>query len=240
VQLSAPDYVAILLAVVAGATVQGSIGFGVNLVAVPIVALVKPDALPTMLIALALPLTIVMVVREHRHIDRPGLGWTLVGRAPGTAIGVWIVTVVSADALAVLIGATVLLAVVLSVASPPIPVNRETTLAGGVASGLFGTATAIGGPPLALVYQHEPGPVLRSTLAASFMAGILFSLAGLAIGGQVAGWQLVAALALVPGLALGIWLSGPVARHVDARLLRPLVLAFSAITGAAAFVRGLA
>ena len=236
--LSGLDYLVITLAVVLGATVQGSIGFGLNLVAVPVVALVEPDALPTMLIALALPLTIVMVLREHRHIDRVGLAWTLVGRAPGTALGVWIVTVVSAESLAVIIGATVLLAAVTSVVSPPIPVNRDTALGAGFASGLFGTATSIGGPPLALVYQHHKGAVLRSTLASAFMAGIAFSLAGLAIGGQVAGWQLLAALALVPGLAVGLWLSAPVARVVDVRWLRPAVLVFAALTGVLAILRG--
>jgi len=238
VHVSLLELAVLLLAVLAGATVQGSIGFGVNLVAVPVVALVEPSALPTTLVALALPLTIVMVLREHRHIDRPGLGWGLLGRAPGTIVGVWIVVVVSTDMLAVIIGATVLLAVAASIMSPPIPVTPGTALTAGFASGLFGTATSIGGPPLALVYQHHDGPVLRSTLAAAFMVGIAFSLTGLGVGGQVEGWQLLLALALVPGLFVGLWLSGPLARFVDVSLLRPAVLAFSAVTGALAIVRG--
>ena len=50
----------------------------------------------------------------------------------------------------------VLLCVALSVISwrpQPTPPSLVTA---GVASGSFGTATSIGGPPLAVLYQHHP------------------------------------------------------------------------------------
>jgi uncharacterized membrane protein YfcA len=211
-----------------------------NLVAVPVVALVKPEALPATLVLMGLPLGLAMALREHHAIDRTGLGWTIVGRLPGTAAGVRIVTVLSSDSLSVLVGVFVILAVVMSVVSPPIPVTRETTLVAGVASGLMGTAAAIGGPPLALVYQRHQGPTLRATLAGAFTIGTIISAAALTIGGEITGRDVVFTASLLPGLALGLLASRRVAGSVDARWLRPAVLTFAALAGAVAVARGLA
>jgi uncharacterized protein len=103
----------------------------------------------------------------------------------------------------------------------------------------MGTATSIGGPPLALLYQHHEGPVLRSTLAVVFGIGTLISIAGLAVGGEVHGWQVLLALALVPGIGVGLVAGRFLARRLDARWLRPAVLAVAAIAAVLAIVNGL-
>ena len=52
---------------------------------------------------------------------------------------------------------------------PSFEVNKRTRLAGGVSSGVVSTVAALGGTPLALVYQDRSGAELRSTLAISFV-----------------------------------------------------------------------
>jgi hypothetical protein len=47
-------------------------------------------------------------------------------------------------------------------------VNPTKATVTGVVTGLMGTAAAIEGPPLARLYQYDPPPVLRSTLATQF------------------------------------------------------------------------
>src|ERR671938_340726 len=68
------------IATFVGASIQGSIGFGMNLVTVPVLALVLPDALPATVVLLGIPISIAMVAHEHRAIDRRGLVWILAGR----------------------------------------------------------------------------------------------------------------------------------------------------------------
>jgi uncharacterized protein len=104
-------------------------------------------------------------------------------------------------------------------------------------SGAAGTATSIGGPPVALVLQHRPGPVVRATLGAYFAAGALMSLAGLALAGEVSRRPLVLAAALLPGLAIGFALAQPLRRRVDAGRLRPAILAVCAVSAAVLIVR---
>ena len=86
--VSATEFAVLALVAAAGGAVQGSIGFGQNLVLVPVVALVVPEAVPGALVTLGIPLTLIMAVREWHGIDRSGLGWIVLGRVPGTVVGV--------------------------------------------------------------------------------------------------------------------------------------------------------
>lgn len=240
IHLSALEFGLVALAVGVGALVQGSIGFGSNLVAVPVLALANPDALPATLTLVVIPLVIVMAVREHHAVDRAGVTWITIGRVPGTALGAWVVAVVSGATLSVLLGGGVLVAVGLTAFSGPVPVNRLSTTTAGFASGVMGTATSIGGPPMALLYQHHEGAVLRSTLAVAFAFGTALSIAGLLVGGVIHLWHVALAAALLPALLMGLALSRFVVGRVEGGLLRPSVLAFAAATAVLAIVRGIA
>jgi uncharacterized protein len=240
IHLSAPEYALVLATVSVGAAVQGSVGFGANLLAVPVVALVEPDALPATLTIWVLPLAIAMAVRERRGIDRPGALSLVAWRVPGTLVGALTVAAVSVDTISALAGGAVLLAVAVTAGGVAVPVNRATTAAAGLASGAMGTATSIGGPPLALLYQRREGPVMRSTLAVTFGAGLLISLAGQAAVGAVAGWHVLLALSLLPGTVAGLLVARVLAHRLDGVWLRPTVLTLAGVTGLVALIRGLA
>jgi len=239
VHVSATEFILLALVAATGGAVQGSIGFGQNLVLVPIVALIVPEAVPGALVALGVPLTVIMAAREWHGVDWPGLGWIVLGRVPGTVVGVLIVALVSGDLLSTLAGSAVLAVVLLSVLAGHVPVNRETATSAGAAAGVLGTTAAIDGPPLALLYQRHPGPTIRATLACAFLIGAVMSFIALASAGQVHGWQLLLALALAPALLIGLACSTLVTRVVGERSLRPAVLTLVTIAGIAAILRGL-
>lgn len=232
--------VALEAAVLAGALIQGSIGFGSALVIVPALGLVRPAAVPVAMLLLAVPMTSWMAFAERRSIDWPGYGWILLGRIPGTAAGVWILATVPLASFEAVVGALVLAAVAISVVGPGFAMRGRTRTIAGFAAGTFGTAVGIGGPPLALVYQGRPGPELRSTLAVSFVTGLGVSLAALAVAGRVERWHLILALELLPALAVGLVAARAAARLLDERWLRPAVLTYAAVAGAIAVLRGLA
>lgn len=230
----------ILVAVAVGAIVQGSIGFGFSLVAAPALVLVEPQAVPVALLILALPMTAFMAARERAHIDVRGFVSITGGRLIGTVAGIWVILAVSADWVSVLLGGLILAAVALSAGGLGIEPTGTTTLGAGIVSGVMSTTAAVGGPALAVVYQARPGPELRSTLALSYLVGIMMSLAALLLAGKVEAWHARLALELLPGLLLGLWVSGRVARYLDRRWLRPAVLVFAAGAGSLIVVRGLA
>ena len=232
------DILLALVAVFAGAIIQGSIGFGFSLTAVPTLALVRPEAVPVTILCLAIPMTGFMALNERRQINLPAFAWITGGRIPGTVIGAALLVIVPDDSLARFLGIFIITAVLASFIGPSFSPTRGTQLSGGVASGIMSTAAALGGPPLALVNQRSSGPKLRSTLALSFLVGILMSLTVLIVTNHVAVWHLFLALKLLPALILGLLTSHWIASLLDERWLRPAVLGFAAISGLFVLVLG--
>jgi uncharacterized membrane protein YfcA len=219
------------VAVAAGAVIQGSIGFGYALLAVPAMVLLLPWAVPVTPLFLALPMTLLMSAREWRSIDLGGFALITAGRLLGTVAGVVLLVLAPKGYLSMLTGLLILTAALGSFLKPTFEVNKRTRLAGGVASGVVGTVAALGGTPLALVYQDRSGAELRSTLAISFVVGIAMSLVGLGLAGQVEGRHVLLALQLLPCMLVGLWVSRWVVGRLDERWLRPAVLAFAAAAG---------
>lgn len=229
----------VALAVAVGGLVQGSIGFGFALVAVPALAVADPGALPVAALVVAVPMTVAMAVRERHHVDLHGVGWILAGRLVGTSAGIWILSSVTSGRLQTVVGAMILAAAGVSAVGVNVRPTRAVNVVAGVFSGVMGTTSAIGGPALAVVYQRRSGPELRSTLAVSFVLGLAISLTALALAGRVHRHDVMLGLALVPALAVGLLLSGQLVRRLDARWLRPVVLAFAGAAGLVLIVRGL-
>lgn len=215
--------VATLLAAVA-ACVQGTVGFGLALTSAPLLALLDPAFVPGPLLVASLPLALAALAREHRHTDVRGVVTAFAGRVPGTAIGALAVAVLPVLLLRVSIGLLVLVGVAVSLWAPRFEPTRRVLLGAGVISGVTGTIAAIGGPPIALVYQHATGPRLRATLALYFALGTVLSVAALWLTGSFGHHEAVLSATLLPGTAVGFLVSGPVLRIVDAGRLRPLVL----------------
>jgi len=237
VQVGIGAFVVAATAVSVGSVVQGAVGFGLNLLAAPFVALVIPEALPATLVLVAFPLAVSTVAREHHAVEWRALRWMLLGAVPGTLIGLAIVGQVDSSQLAVVVGTVTLTGVVLSVVSPPIRVAPGSSLAAGFLSNVFGTASSVGGPPVALLFQHRHGPVARSTLGGFFATSAVMSLVGYVATGTITGDQALFAVTLAPFMVGGLWASRHLHPFVDSGWLRPTVLVLSAIAGTAAILR---
>lgn len=220
--------VAIAVTLVVGAAVQGLVGLGLGLVSAPVVTLLDPALMPQLLIWLAATLPLLTLTRERADIDWRGLAWVLPARIPGTAVGVALLAVFSTRALGIGVGVMVLAAVLLTVRAVRLPVNRISLVVAGLVSGITGTATSIGGPPVALLLQHRPPRQVRTTLAVFFVAGASLSLAGFALAGELRLEVALLALVLSPCLVVGTLLAIRLRGRLHERALRPAVLAVCA------------
>lgn len=223
----------IALALFVGTAVQGLVGLGLGLVGAPIATLVAPELMPGLLLSTAVLLPLLQLATHREEIDWRGLAWALPARIPGTVIGVWLVAVFTERQLSVAVGLMVLVAVLLTWHTVTVSITPATLVGAGVVSGITSTATSIGGPPIAILYQHRSPVQVRSTLAVYFVLGAVFSLAGLAVSGQLAVREVVLAGVFVPVLLAGLWLSrriGPRVSPVRVRTSMLVVCAASALT----------
>ena len=121
----------------------------------------------------------------------------------GTLAGAYFVTRLDHDAMAVVLGSLVLLAVLISVIGWHVRPTTSTLVGAGMMSGVMGTLTSVGGPPMALVYQREEAAKLRSTLAGFFVFGASLALLVLTVSGEVGRRQIIDGVILLPGLFVG-------------------------------------
>jgi uncharacterized membrane protein YfcA len=217
----------IAVVVLLAAVVQASIGFGMGMLAAPVVALIEPSLVPATLLLLALVVTSLTVLTERRHVDLGGTGWAIAGRVPGSIAGAVLVAVLPERGLALMLAAVVLMGVVFATLGWAPRPARPTLLLAGATSGLLGTATSIGGPPMALVWQGKSGPGLRGSMNSFGLVGGFLSIGALLASGAIGHETVQVAALLLPMPVLGFWASRYLNQVLDARRLRRTAIAVS-------------
>lgn len=216
---------------------QGSVGIGLSLIAAPVLMLIDRALVPGPLLTSSIVLGVLMAIRDRDAIDTHHLRWALAGRVAGTVPAAWLLAVISARSFDLFFSFLVILGVVLSVLHPKVrPSPRLAVCAGGL-SGLMGTISGVGGPPLALIYQHSPPAELRGTLSAFFIVGCSVSIAALAAAGLYGRNEFTLSLALIPGIVIGFALSRFTVGLLGRGATRPVVLVLSLVASGVVLAR---
>jgi uncharacterized membrane protein YfcA len=224
-----------------GAFVQAVVGLGLGLLTAPVAALLAPSLVPALPLWLALLISGLMLAGERAHVDWRAIGWSLPARVPGTVLGAWLVASFTESQIGVALAVMVLVAVALSsVRRLVVPLTPASLAVAGFVAGASGTATSIGGPPIALLFQRERPEVVRATLSVFFFVGVLLSLAGLAVSGSItsASWQV--ALVLAPGVLAGMLVGRSVRYRIHRDAFRAGVLLVCTASAVTLLVRSLA
>lgn len=99
------------LIMAAGAIIHCSVGFGLALIAVPLLLMVRPEAVPGPVVFTVFVLSILISRSRLRFIDFSGLKFALIGRFPGAFAGAFAISVLPIKYLSVILGTLVLIAV---------------------------------------------------------------------------------------------------------------------------------
>lgn len=215
--------------VLLGSFLQASIGFGLGMLAGPVMALIEPSLVPAGVMLLATGVTLSIVLLDRSELDLRGTGWALLGRVPGVIAGAALVAVLPTRILNLVLAGVVLLGVFVSIRGFAPEPTRLAVVTAGAASGLMGTATSIGGPPMAMVWQSKAGAALRGTMGAFFLVGSIMSLAALAAAGQVTSEIVSHTALLLPVTAIGVLLSRFFARKLDVKRTKAIVTVVSVV-----------
>lgn len=219
-----------LVMVTFGATLQATTGFGLGLVSAPVLVLLDPTLVPGVALALAVPLAVVMVIRERTDLDLALVRWAVIGRVPGAVAGTWIVVTLGSRELSLVFAASLLVAVGLSLAGLSVTRTSTTLFGAGLLAGMMGTATSVGGPFVALVFQDESGSKLRTTMATFMVFGSTTSLFLLTVVGEFGRRELALSAALAPAAFVGFVASRWTISYLDRGYTRPAILTFAAVT----------
>lgn len=232
-------FAAVAVIVTLGSVVQSGLGMGFGLMVAPLLALLDPALVPAPTLFLGMFTAAWGAYRDRRFIRWNEVAIGSAGRFTGVACGLLLLLIVSGEAgFSLLFGIMVLAAVALSVAGRAIPFTRVSLAAMGLVSGTMGTITSVGAPPLALIYHGREPAASRASLAAFFAVGCAGSLIGLYAAGWAGMRDLFLAVAMVPPMLAGLWLS----RFFQirfARWYRPWLLSIAGMAGLLLVLRGL-
>jgi uncharacterized protein len=233
-----PLNIAIAVAIMAiGSALQASVGIGLALFVVPVLALVDQSFIPGPMLLAGVVLALLTAYRERTAIDAPALRRSLVGLAIGTVIGALALRFASGLNLDKTFGGLVLLAVLISVSGYKLDATPRSLVVAGGAAGVMGAMVGIHGPPISLVFQNAEPRVARAMLGAFFSIAYLGAVAALAGFGLFGIPQLVRAAMLLPGVAIGLVVAPYLADHIDGKRLRLIILAIAAASGLTLLVR---
>src|SRR5690554_1121410 len=225
--------------ILGSAFLQGVGGVGFTMFSAPVAAIVCPELVPGPLLMLGGCVTFLTAVREYKNISWSAAGSALAGRVVGSLIAVVALAQLSQRPLNFLFAAMILLAVGMSVAGLRIVANRRNVTIAGVLSGVMGTLTSVGAPPLVIAMQRSAPPTLRATTGVILFFGSMFSLSVLAIAGYFGVKELLLGATMVPFMLLGFWSSGRLRQKVSAVALRRALLAFCALSAVGLILKNL-
>ena len=213
-----------------GALTQSLIGFGLAVVASPLLYIVDPELVPAPVIVMGFSIALLTLLRERGHLEFNGLQYALIGRIPGGFLGATLLLLAPQPILGLAIAGIVATAVILSLFKFTLPVNRKTLFGAGVVSGIFGNIAAIGGPPMAILLAGKDASQFRAALSAFFIFSSMIALMILAVAGLLELKHLWLSLMLLPSVILGYLVAGRLVGRVDKQKTRAVTLALCSVS----------
>lgn len=223
------------LVLLIGCTIQTAIGFGMSIVAAPIIVMIAPQWVPYVMAIMALFLSLSNAWHLRQDIQWSELVSPMIARIPGTVVGTWLLIIMPVMFLQIGIALMVFLTIVISLWAKPFAANPTNMGIAGFVSGITGTTTSIGGPPMALVMQHSKSNHTRANLAVYFVFSCIVSLIGYVLAGLFT-WQLLwESISFLPCALVGFFLGKRLQTWVDSRF-RPLLLTMCGISASVALI----
>lgn len=159
-----------------GGLIQGTTGFGIMLVALPLMVLfidIK-TAIP-LIMMLAVVMNLILVRRLARHVEARKALPLLAAALPGVPVGVYVLHSVDRHWLELLVGAVVVgtAATRWLRGEPGAELKKRWALAAGFSAGFFGGSIGASGPPVIVYTTLQPWPrhETKATLVTFFTVG---------------------------------------------------------------------
>ena len=228
--------VAALVALLAGG-VSGLTGFGLALIAVPLLLFVYEPATVVVLVSVLSVFINAAVVWDSWHDAERGLVLSLLPPAAvGAFVGAEVLYHVDPLYIRLGVGVVVVLSAILLLREVRIPgaAGWLGTITAGSASGLLSSSTGLAGPPIVLLFaaRHLPKHAFRGSSALYFLPMSFVILAALANRGLLDASEIPLALALVPAAFLGKVLGTTLLKRISDKTFRTVTLGVVILTGA--------
>ncbi|SFH84959.1 Uncharacterized membrane protein YfcA [Selenomonas ruminantium] len=220
-------HIAPLFCVFLAAFLQSITGFGLVIVAAPLLMFFyDPKLVIPIMILLATCGNIAQTILLHRECQWKVIGWLLLGAVIGQPLGYQIYAGIPAHYLKILISCVVLVSLaIMQLRQQQIRICPRNTIRTGIAAGIMAMTTGMAGPPVAMYLASTAlsARELRATSIGFFFFSNLVSLATFALGGVSLTPCLYEFIYLLPGLACGILLGQLTFRFFPVHIIKRII-----------------
>lgn len=221
-------FIAFLITV--SAFLQGVGGVGFTMFVAPIALMVMPELVPGPLLTLGGLVTLLTAIRERQYIMWSSTKIAIIGRVLGTVVAVFVLSYLSIVLLNFVFAGLILIAVALSASGLRINPTKTNLGIAGIFSGITGTLTSVGAPPLAIALQYSSPANIRATIGSILALGSVVSILGLSTASKYGVLELTLTVLLIPFMFLGFWLSNRARHLVSGPAIRKGLLIFCTIS----------
>ncbi|KGJ89326.1 hypothetical protein ND16A_2219 [Thalassotalea sp. ND16A] len=221
-----------LVAVTLGAALQSLAGFGIGVIAAPILVMIDPAFISAPILMMGLVLSLLNSIHYRQQLKFGNIGVALFGRFAGSLLAVVLLLLLPPIFFTLCFAVFIMLCVLLSYSHFHIKYSPRNLFIGGFFSGLAGTTTSVGGPPIAMVYQNSDLNSTRAELGLFFLIATLISLTLLLISGNFSYHQLQLTLPLLPAIFLGFAISLWLGKRFKPNYLKPAIAILSLTSSA--------
>jgi len=238
--MSIADYLLALVFLAVGGGVQATLGIGAGLVAGPALTVIEPELLPGPMLAMAMVVNVRNAVadRQSTHV----LAWkrALLGAPLGLGLGAVVLSFTNVKTLSLLVSFFVLGAVALQLSGLKPPSGTISDYIAGTATAFSSTVAALPGPMFVVFHGHRPPGTIRGTLASFMLLVTPAILLFLAIDGRFGFRQFALAVALAPGMFLGLLLGKALRPRISIDRFRVIILSVASLSAVAVIIRTIA
>ena len=219
-------YLIVLILIIFGAITQSAIGIGFGIPA-GILVLLEPSMVPSCIILMGSFLALSNAMLSYKDIIKVDLIYSYTGRVIGSILAMPLIFLtLGTDYYLIIFGVLLLIATYLSAKKWNIVATKKNITIAGTASGLMGTLTGIGGPPMAIVYQNSSAKKVVATLNMFFGIGALFSVLLFIYYDLINLPEVMKSIYLAPGLIIGTYIGRrKIIREFVNRNLKNLIIA---------------
>ncbi len=238
--MSITDYLLALVFLAVGGGVQATLGIGAGLVAGPALTVIEPELLPGPMLAMAMVVNVrnAAADRQSTHV----LAWkrALLGAPLGLGLGAVVLSFTNVKTLSLLVSFFVLGAVALQLSGLKPPSGTISDYIAGTATAFSSTVAALPGPMFVVFHGHRPPGTVRGTLASFMLLVTPAILLFLAIDGRFGFRQFALAVALAPGMFLGLLLGKALRPRISIDRFRVIILSVASLSAVAVIIRTIA
>jgi uncharacterized membrane protein YfcA len=241
--LPANDIIALSLIIFIASLVRGFTGFGLALVAVPLIQFFLPVSDTAVFIALVnICFSLLYFRRSKRYIKGQPIGTMALWTGAGVAVGTVILKFVNPAYIQLVWGVLILLIVIALIRGMNFGIRSERSAfrLSGMLGGILAGATGITGPPVAIILSSvkTPKEKFSAVLSLFILFAVSFAFVFYYAAGLIHVRTLLLALTTIPAMLAGLYIGDRLVSRINQKTFTAVIYVVLVIMGIITLYKG--